>query len=610
MATAERIDVEGCETISKLFWHQVKARDTQTAFREKHLGIWRSTSWRDYGERARATGMGLVSLGLERGDVVSILAETVPEWLYADMGTMGAGGVSNGIYPTDSAKQVDYILTDSRSKFIFVENEEQLDKFLEVRERCPSVVKAFVFDMEGLADFDDPQVMSFDKLLEAGRAYDKANPGVWERLVSESKAEELALLVYTSGTTGPPKGSMISHRNVIFQLANADAFIPIPANGEQLAFLPLCHIAERTFTTFLPLRSGAVANFAESVETVPENVREVAPTTFFAVPRIWERFYSGIAIRMKEATWIGRTAYRWAMAAGLKVAEARLEGREPSAMQKLAYKVADFLVLDNIKRALGLHRIVYAGTGAAPIAPDLIKWYRALGVDMREVYGQTENCGLATGMPDRIKLGTVGIAAPRTEIRLSPEGEILLKGPHVFMGYLNQPEKTAETVRDGWLHTGDVGMLDNEGYLRITDRMKDIIITAGGKNITPSEIENQLKFSPYISDAVVIGDRRKFLSCLVMIDYDNVAKYAQDSNVPFTDFASLCRTKEVNDLIESEIEKVNANFARVETIKKFRLIEQQLGAEDEELTPTMKLRRKLVNEKYKGLIDGMYAEAA
>ena len=217
---------------------------------------------------------------------------------------------------------------------------------------------------------------------------------------------------------------------------------------------------------------------------------------------------------------------------------------------------------------------------------------------------------LATGMPDRIKLGTVGIAAPETEIRLSPEGEILLRGPHVFMGYLNQPEKTAETVRDGWLHTGDVGMLDNEGYLRITDRMKDIIITAGGKNITPSEIENQLKFSPYISDAVVIGDRRKFLSCLVMIDYDNVAKYAQDSNVPFTDFASLCRTKEVNDLIGSEIEKVNANFARVETIKKFRLIEQQLGAEDEELTPTMKLRRKLVNEKYKVLIDGMYAEAA
>src|SRR5579883_763818 len=605
-----RIEVEGCDTIPKLFWHQVKARDQRTAFREKYLGIWRATSWRDYGERARAVGMGLVKLGLKRGDVVSILAETVPEWLYADMGTACAGGVTNGIYPTDSAKQVDYIVNDSRSRFLFVEDEEQLDKWLDVRERCPTIAKVFVFDMEGLADFKDPMVMPLDELMALGREHDKASPGDWEKRIASSNPEDLALLVYTSGTTGPPKGAMISHRNVIFQLRNADAFIPLGSDDEQLAFLPLCHIAERTFTSFLPLRTGAIANFAESVETVPENVREVAPTIFFAVPRIWERFYSGIAIRMREATWIGRTAYRWALGIGLTVAEAELDARRPSALLRLAYRIADFLVLDNIKRALGLHRIRYAGTGAAPIAPDLIKWYRALGIDMRELYGQTENCGLATGMPDKIKLGTVGIAAPNTEVKLSPDGEILLKGPHVFMGYLNQPEKTAETVRDGWLHTGDVGFIDNEGYLKITDRMKDIIITAGGKNITPSEIENQLKFSPYISDAVVIGDRRKFLSCLVMIDYDNVAKYAQDANVPFTDFASLCRAREVIDLINAEIEKVNANFARVETIKKFRLIEQQLTAEDEELTPTMKLRRKLVNEKYKAMIDGMYVDAA
>jgi long-chain acyl-CoA synthetase len=605
----DRIEVEGCDTIPKLFWHQVKARDGRTAFREKKLGIWRATSWRDYGERARAAGMGLVKLGLQRGDVVSILAETVPEWLYADMGTMGAGGVSNGIYPTDSAKQVEYIVNDSRSRFLFVENEEQLDKFIEVRERCPSIVKVFVFDMEGLADFADPMVMPFDELLALGRAHEAASPGLWESLVAGSKPDELALLVYTSGTTGPPKGAMLSHRNVIFQISNADAFIPIGTDDEQLAFLPLCHIAERTFTAFLPLRSGAIANFAESVETVPENIREVAPTSFFAVPRIWERFYSSIAIRMKEATWLGRTAYGWAIGVGLKLAETELAGDRPSAALKAAHRVADYLVLDNIKRAIGMHRVRYAGTGAAPIAPDLIKWYRALGVDMREVYGQTENCGLATGMPDRIKLGTVGVTAPRTESRISPEGEILLRGPHVFMGYLNQPEKTAEALRDGWLHTGDVGTMDNEGYLRITDRMKDIIITAGGKNITPSEIENLLKFSPYISDAVVVGDKRKFLTCLIMIDYDNVSKHAQDNNVPFTDFASLCRAREVNDLIWAEIERVNQNFARVETIKKFRLIEQQLTAEDDEVTPTMKLKRKFVNEKYKAMIDGMYAEA-
>jgi long-chain acyl-CoA synthetase len=601
-----KIEVEGCDTIPKLFWHQVQARGDRTALREKDLGIWRATSWTQYGERSRAAGLGLVSLGLRRGEVVSVLAETVPEWLYADMGTMGVGGVTNGIYPTDSAKQVEYILSDSRSRFLFVEDDEQLDKYLEVHERCGTVDKVVVFDMEGLADFADPKVMSFDALLAAGRAYDDANPGLWEKLVAESKPEELALLVYTSGTTGPPKGSMLSHRNVIFQIMNADAFVPIQNGGEQLAFLPLCHIAERTFTTFLPLRSGAIANFAESIETVNDNVREVAPTLFFAVPRIWERFYSGIAIRMKEATWIGRMAYGWALGVGLKVAEAEIAGRKPSPLLALAYRIADFLVLDNLKRAIGMHRIRFAGTGAAPIAPDLIKWYRALGVDMREVYGQTENCGLATGMPARIKLGTVGTVAPNTEVKISPDGEILLKGPHVFMGYLNQPEKTAETVRDGWLHTGDVGFVDNEGYVKITDRMKDIIITAGGKNITPSEIENQLKFSPYISDAVVIGDRRKFLTCLVMIDYDNVSKFAQDENVPFTDFTSLCRAREINALIRAEIEKVNREVARVETIKQFRLIEQQLTAEDDELTPTMKLRRKFVNEKYKEMIEGMY----
>jgi long-chain acyl-CoA synthetase len=358
---------------------------------------------------------------------------------------------------------------------------------------------------------------------------------------------------------------------------------------------------------FNPLRTGATVNFAESLETVPENIREVAPAVFFAVPRIWEKFYSGVALRMREATLPGRIAYAWAIAVGGRVAEARLQGRPPGLGLRLLHRLADFLVLDNVKRSLGLHRARAAATGAAPIAPELIRWYMALGIDMREVYGQTENCGLATGMPpERIKLGTVGVARPGTEVRISPEGEILLKGPHVFLGYYRNPAKTAETIVDGWLRTGDVGRLDADGFLTITDRMKDIIITAGGKNVTPSEIENLLKFSPYISDAVVIGDQRRFLSCLVMLDPETVAQFAQERNVPFTNFASLCRAKEVQDLIWAEIERANRQVARVETIKKFRLIEQILTPEDEELTPTMKLRRAFVNTKYKDLIDEMY----
>ncbi|HEV8586337.1 MAG TPA: AMP-binding protein [Methylomirabilota bacterium] len=603
------VTVHGQDTIPKLFRHVVRERGAMVAMREKHLGIWRSISWADYGEKARHVGLGLVALGLRPGDVVSIAADNCPEWLYTDLGTMSVAGVPNGIYTTDSPRQIEYIVNDSGSRFFFADNEEQLDKILEVRDRCPQLVKIFVYDMEGLHGFADDQVMPFEALLELGARYDREHPGAYDPLVEMARPEDLAILVYTSGTTGPPKGAMLSHRNILFQLGYSDFIVDLHPGDQQLSFLPLCHVAERTFTVLNPLRTGATVNFAESIDTVPENIREVAPALFFAVPRIWEKFYSAVALRMRDATWPGRLAYAWALGIGMKMAEARIAGRRPSLVLRLAYRLADFVALDNVKRSLGLHRARGAATGAAPIAPELIRWYMALGIDMREVYGQTENTGLATGMPhDRIRLGTVGTARPDTEVRIGPQGEILLKGPHVFMGYYGKPDKTAETIVDGWLHTGDVGSLDADGFLKITDRMKDIIITAGGKNVTPSEIENQLKFSPYISDAVVIGDQRRFLACLVMIDHETVAQFAQEKNVPFTNFASLCRAKDVQDLIWGEIERVNKQLARVETIKKFRLIEQVLTPEDDELTPTMKLKRALVNVKYKDVIEGMYAE--
>jgi long-chain acyl-CoA synthetase len=601
--------VHGQDTLPRLFRHVVAQRGDAVAMREKDLGVWRAVTWRQYGERARRAGLGLVSLGLRPRDVVSIIADNGPEWLYTDLGTLSAGGVTNGIYTTDSPRQVEYIVNDSSTRFFVAGNDEQLDKILEVRARCPGLVKIIVLDLDGLHGFADAQVLSFDELLERGAQYDREHPGAWDTLVDLARPEDLAILVYTSGTTGPPKGAMLSHRNILFQLGYAD-FIAEPRPGDQqLSFLPLSHVAERTFTVFYPLRTGATVNFAESIDTVPDNIREVAPAVFFAVPRIWEKSYSGVALRMREATRLGRLAYGWALGVGMRLAECRIAGRRPSLPQRLLYRVANLVALDNVKRSMGLHRVRGAATGAAPIAPELIKWFMALGIDMREVYGQTENCGLATGMPpDRIKLGTVGVARPDTDVRVSPQGEILLKGPHVFMGYYKNPERTAQTIVDGWLHTGDVGRIDADGFVTITDRMKDIIITAGGKNITPSEIENQLKFSPYISDAVVVGDQRKFLSCLVMIDHETVAQFAQDKGVPFTNFASLCRAKEVQDLIWTEIERVNKQFARVETIKKFHLISELLTPEDEELTPTMKLKRAFVSRKYKDAIDAMYDE--
>jgi long-chain acyl-CoA synthetase len=602
--------VHSQSTLPGLFRHVVEARGDKVAMREKHLGIWRAVSWRTYGGAARHVGLGLVSLGLEPSDVVAIIADNCPEWLYTDMGVLSVGGVTNGIYTTDSPKQVEYIVNDSATRFFFAENEEQLDKILAVRKNCPTLMKIFVFDMEGLHNYKDDQVMPFTDLLALGAAYERERPSAWDRMVERAKPNDLAILVYTSGTTGPPKGVMLSHSNILFQLGYPAFITRLGEGDEQLSFLPLCHIAERTFSIFSPLESGATVNFAESFDTVPDNIREVGPALFFAVPRVWERFYSGIALRMKDATGLGKLAYGWAIGVGMRMADHRIERTTPGAGLKLLYRLANFLVLDNIRRSLGLHRARGTGTGAAPIAPELIKWYLALGIDMREVYGQTENCGLATGMPGgHIKLGTVGLARPDTEVKISPQGEILLKGPHVFMGYYKNPQRTADTVVDGWLRTGDMGEIDNEGFLTITERMKDIIITAGGKNITPSEIENQLKFSPYIADAVVIGDKRKFLTCLIMLDPETVAQYAQEHSVPFTNFVSLCRARPIEELISSEVEKVNAQVARVETIKKFRLIEQILTAEDEELTPTMKLKRNLVNRKYKELIDGMYADA-
>ncbi|MBR0851891.1 long-chain fatty acid--CoA ligase [Bradyrhizobium diazoefficiens] len=600
------------DTIAKSFLRAAETRGEAPAIREKTFGIWQPTSWREWLEISREIAYALRASGFMPGDVASIVANAVPEWVYADMGVLCAGGVSSGIYPTDASSQVEYLVNDSRTRIIFAEDEEQLDKILACRARCPTLQRIIVFDMEGLSGFSDDMVMSLDAFRALGRNHMAGREALWQEMIDSRGADDLAILVYTSGTTGPPKGAMHANRSVTHQMRHANDYIPAQTDDQRLIFLPLCHVAERIGGYYTSVALGSVMNFAESPETVPDNLREVQPTVFLAVPRIWEKFYSAITIALKDATPLQQWVYRRAIGVGIRMTDCRLAGEKPSLALRVANRIAYRLVFRNIRRMIGLDRCHVAFTGAAPIAPDLIRWYLALGIDMYEVYGQTENCGVATVMPpDRIKLGSVGKAVPWGEVALSPDGEILIRGDFLFMGYLNQPERTAETIDPrGWLHTGDVGTIDNEGFVRITDRMKDIIITSGGKNITPSEIENQLKFSPYISDAVVIGDKRPYLTCLVMIDQENVEKFAQDHDIPFTNYASLCRAGEIQDLIWREIEEVNGNFARVETIKKFYLIERQLTPEDEELTPTMKLKRSFVNKRYADEIDAMYRQRA
>ncbi len=608
---SEAIVVPG-ETLSRLFWNAAQQRGEQVMCRQKSHGLWQSTSWRAMAEAVREVGMGLIELKVGPGETASILGNTKREWLLSDLAVLCAGGVSSGIYPTDAASQVEYLMTDSSSVVLFVEDEEQLDKVLEVRERLPLLRQIVVWDMEGLRGLDDPMVMSLDALRALGRERIARDPAAaeaeWTARIDGRRAEDLAILIYTSGTTGRPKGAMLSHHNVVYAVRGYNQVIAQDEHDERMCFLPLCHVAERLGGAYFGLYTGCVLNFVENPETIPENVREIAPTVFVAVPRVWEKFYSGVTIALSESHGFSRRAYKLAVGIGMACVRRHEAGEEIGFGLRLAHRIARALVLDNVRKLIGIHRCRFLVTGAAPISPDLVRWYMALGVPMLEVWGQTESGGGSTAMPiERIKPGSIGTAPPYNEVKLSAENEILIRGPNVFMGYLNQPDKTAETIdAEGWLHTGDVGAVDADGYFRILDRLKDIIITAGGKNITPTELENQIKFSPYVTDAVVIGDKKPYLVCLIMIDQDNVEKYAQDHDIPFSNYTSLTRAPEVVKLIGEEVARVNKKFARVEQIKEFRLIEQRLSAEDEELTPTMKLKRKLVSQKYAELIESMY----
>ena len=599
---------DGCDTLPKLFRQSCERWGEKIAHREKDYGIWLSYSWRDYYENARLIGLGLLSLGLKRGEVISVLSEDNKEWLYTDLGAQCVGGIVSGVYTTDSAAQLRYLVNDSDSRFLFVENDEQLDKYLSVRDETPSLSYVVVFDREGLHGFADDRVIFLDDLYRLGRDFLKQQPKRFEEEIAASSPKDTAILVYTSGTTGPPKGAMISHENIIVSVAGAAVTLPVTEQDEQVCFLPLCHILERLITVFIPLGFGSTVNFAESPETVFDNVREVSPHVFTAVPRVWEKVYSRISIMSGESTRLGRLCYGLALKTGMKRASFIEEGKPVPLGTKLAYAFWDFAVLANLRRMIGLDRLRRGTTGAAPISPDLLRWYRAIGVTVLEGYGMTESSGvISVNSMTENKTGSIGKVVPGGEVRIAPDGEILYRGANVFKGYWNKPQKTEETITsDGWLKTGDVGRIDNQGYLTITGRAKDIIITAGGKNITPAEIENRLKFSPYISDAVIIGDKRKYLSALIMIDQENVEKFAQDNRVPFSDFRSLCAAPQVRELIAKVVEDTNREFARVEQIKDFRLIDVLLTAEDDELTATMKLKRSFVETKHKKLIDEMY----
>ncbi|UCG63880.1 MAG: long-chain fatty acid--CoA ligase [Deltaproteobacteria bacterium] len=595
------------KTIPKVFKQMVQNRGDRVAMRKKEYGLWHDISWNEYFRQAQYVGSALVSMGLEKGDRVSIIGDNCPEWVIIDLGIQCAGGVSVGIYSTNAWPQVEYVIENADSKFFFVENEEQLDKWLNFRNKVPFLKKVIVWDLEGLRHFKDPMVMTYEELLETGRQIVEREPNLLEDRMNEITPDDLALLIYTSGTTGPPKGAMLTHGNITWMGEAVREVIPVEEKSEVLSYLPLCHIFERLFSVIFHVTHGTIVNFIENVDTVTDNMKEISPTLAYAVPRIWEKYLSAIYIRMSDATRFKRLVFFTALKIGQKRISLKMKLEAVPFYLEVLYRLAHLAVFRKLKQRFGFERVKIAITTAAPISSDVIHFYQSIGVNLIEVYGQTEVTGpTSVSKLGRLKFGTVGPPLTGVEVKIADDGEILVKSPGVFKGYYKSPEATAETLKDGWLHSGDVGELDEDGYLKITDRKKDIMVTAGGKNITPQYIENQLKFSSYVNDAVIIGDNRKFITALIIIDEDNVVKYAQDNKVQFSTYRDLTQSPEIIKLIDNEVKKVNSGLSRVEQIKKFTILPKRLYEEDGEVTPTMKVKRKSINEQFGDLIEAMY----
>tara|TARA_B100000963_G_C22633841_1_gene676453 strand:+ start:1460 stop:3301 length:1842 start_codon:yes stop_codon:yes gene_type:complete len=580
----------------------------RVAFRDKRFGIWSEISYESFWDQAQWVGCALNYFGVNRFDKAAVHSENRPEWIIADIGIQSIRGITVGLYPTNPPSEVKYLLGHSESKILFAEDQEQVDKALEVKDDLPDLQKIIYFEDRGVVGYKDEILMSWKEFLAIGKEeYEKNKDFVTTRM-EEIESHDVACLIYTSGTTGAPKGSMISHGNLEWcgSIIPKLSFTPGISNPEFLSYLPICHIFGRLIDIIVAIHVMGTINFAESIDTVQRDLAEVQPSMFPAVPRILERMHAGTLVRMKDASRLKKLLFATASKLGNFSANRRLEHGDGDLPAKFTNFIAQIICFRALKKKLGLLNVDNAVSGAAPIAPEILKFFMNMGVPIYEGYGMTENSAVATGnKPGSVKLGTVGVPQPDVEIRLADDGEILVRHPGVFLGYYKNEEATKETIdEDGWLYTGDVGEYDGE-FLKIIDRKKDIIITSGGKNVSPSEIENNLKTSPYIKEAIVIGDDRKFLSCLIGIEYDIVSNWALRKNIPHTTYRNLSENEEVQKLIWNEILKANELTSSLE-LRKFRMITKELDHEDGDLTATQKAKRNVIMEKFSDLIDDMY----
>jgi long-chain acyl-CoA synthetase len=615
-AAVERAQAAARTIASRVRDHAL-ATPHRIAMRQKEFGIWQEMTWAEYWDTVQTVGHGLLAIGIEPGDRVAIQSENRREWLFTDLATVAVRAATVGLYPTNPTSEVGYLLSHSGARVHIAEDQEQVDKALAVVDRCPDLERIVYIEPRGIRHhYDHPKLMSWDDLNRLGAAHRESHPDVVAKRMMAARPDDIATVIYTSGTTGPPKGVMLAVSNVEFAirtLVDQGGFTSPPPRPSDLllSYLPLCHVAERIFTTWFNAGAGTQVNFAESIATVQTNLREIQPTILFGVPRIWEKILASVTIKLASSSPVKRyNARLWlGLADRIGSTLVRTGGRHTLGT-RLAYALGWLFFYRTLRERIGMARVRYAASGAAPIAPDVLKFFMGIGVPMHEVYGMTENTAVATAnRPHRIKLGTVGEPHAGVELRIDERtGEILTRHPGTFIGYFRDQAATAATVTpDGWLHTGDIGEWVDQTHVRITDRAKDIVITAGGKNIAPSVIENELKASPFVKEAIVIGDRRPYLSALVGIELDTVGEWAQRGGLAYTTYRDLSTKPEVIALIQSLMDEVNARHAPVEQVRRFRMLPKELDHEDGELTATQKVKRAAIAKLFAELVEEMYA---
>lgn len=599
------------KSVPQLFLERAAARPDSLALRYKDFGVYQEVTWRKYREEVEVFALGLISLGVNPRDRIAIMGDPCFEYFVADMAGVAVGAITYGIYTTCSVNEVRHQLEDAEAKIFIAENQEYVDKVLELQNLSTELHHIIVADMRAMFLYKDERILSFARVQELGRKLRARQPQLFDRRVKSIKPDQVAVFVYTSGTTGPPKAAMITHRDLMVGMVHTYLQgYPELELGEHriISHLPLAHLVERSMSMCLMLIADVIPHIGDDTENLRQTLVEVEPTFFHAVPRIWEKFASQILVNVDRSTWLKRLAYKAAMSVGRRQARARWQGQRSPFWLTIAYGLARGLVFKPMLMKIGMHKLHAALTAGAPIPPPIQLLWQVWGVNLRNLYGITEHTLVLCQSGRFPEPGDVGVPLYPKEVRLAPDGEILVRGPGMFTGYWKKEEATNEVVRDGWFSTGDIAQLTQNGHFRIVDRKKDIMVTAGGKNIAPSEIENLLKASPFISEAVLFADGRKFPSVLVEIDFDTVADWARNNGIVYTSFTSLARHPRVVELISREIDNVNSQLARVEQVKRFRVIPKELDPEEGDTTPTRKVKRRHIYALFKELVEDMYRE--